>query len=1135
MTEAAEVQDVAEFQNLKQREHVLKRPGMYVGSMNEDVVNMYVYKNIDNKHVMVKEDVVYLRGLMKIINELIENAIDNTLRDPPTTVIEVEINGNYITVANNGKHIPVVKKDFHGEMKWIPSVVFGECLSGTNFNANRKGIGLNGLGCKLSNIMSSEFIIEIYDPIEKKLFIQSWRKNMSEKEKERIIKRKTPRKKNHITKVTMKPQMSLFNKKVEGRPKIKTLEDMIPIIFTHLIITTACMRNNIKVYFNGNLVNIASNFQKLIKLHTTNKFIYDKVDENFEYGITVSPSGTFEHQSFVNRLHTTSDRSTHTRYVTNTVVNLITSYLEKKYKNNTGAVKLDKNAIKNKIMVFVNIQIDEPEFNTQDKVELTTPIPKSKYPLNTKRIMELIKSTGVLDELENKLQQKALNIVKKELSATTKVRNLVVNKLDDAHNAGTARSMDTMLFLVEGDSAKTFVSAGLSIIKRQNYGVFPLKGKVLNVRNATMKELMSNTEITNIMKILGLNFNKTYEDESSLKQLRYGKLCILTDADKDGSHITGLLISFFDHFWPALIKKHRFLFRFITPVIKAEAKQRSKQDKFFYNIKEFEAFDDTKCYNIHHLKGLGTSERKDTISYFKNMDRNIKKLIYDDDASFYLEHIFGKGDENSKWRKQWMIQPSIVDALDYTDDKMRITDFLNSEAHEYSVYTLRRSIPSVMDGMKSSLRKILYACFKKFSNNGNTRVKVAQLASYVASVTNYAHGEESLNKTIIGMAHDFAGSNNINLLEPVGSFGSRLENGKDSASPRYINTKFIENIRDIYKKEDEDILEYLVEEGQTVEPRFYIPQIPMILVNGSLGLATGFKSKIPCFNPDDIMRKIKAKLTNRQDDTELLPWYRNYKSNDKTTFDKENKRWALEGRYKIKNENTIIIDEIPINVSIEQYKNNVLTKLKDKKDIVKDFLVNHVDENNPMFVVYTNVDTNTLSHEDILKVFRLTHTISMSCFNLLDEHDNVITFKTIDEIMDYWFEIKMKYIVKRKENQLNVMNSKLDMMTHKIKFINSVINGDIDLRNTTEMQIKEYMKNILEIQDDYIVQFLKIPVSKLTKDNVSNLSSKISELQSTIEILSSKTPKEIYLDDIDSNKKRSMSDTESSKKRRINI
>ena len=191
---------------------------------------------------------------------------------------------------------------------------------------------------------------------------------------------------------------------------------------------------------------------------------------------------------------------------------------------------------------------------------------------------------------------------------------------------------------------------------------------------------------------------------------------------------------------------------------------------------------------------------------------------------------------------------------DYDEKTVSIKEFGDNDLIHFSNSDNIRSIPSVIDGFKPSQRKVLYCCFKRKLDN---EIRVAQLAGYVSEHGAYHHGEASLQGTIINMAQDFVGSNNINLLDPIGQFGTRLHGGKDSAQPRYIYTKLQEISYKLFNKDDEDLYQYIEDDGEKVEPNYYVPTLPMLLINGTSGIGTGWSTNIPCFNPKDIIKNIK--------------------------------------------------------------------------------------------------------------------------------------------------------------------------------------------------------------------------------------------------------------------------------------
>ena len=269
-------------------------------------------------------------------------------------------------------------------------------------------------------------------------------------------------------------------------------------------------------------------------------------------------------------------------------------------------------------------------------------------------------------------------------------------------------------------------------------------------------------------------------------------------------------------------------------------------------------------------------------------------------------------------RKNWLMNfdPN-TPPLNLDVSKITYNKFINRELILFSMYDNQRSIPSVCDGLKPSERKILYGCFKK---NLREEIKVAQLVGYISEHTAYKHGEQSLAGTIVAMAQNFVGSNNINLLMPNGQFGTRNKGGKDCASPRYIFTELNKVTRHLFNQNDSPLMDYIFEEGQKIEPNWYLPIIPMILVNGCEGIGTGWRSQLPCFNPHEIVKSLKSKLKGNEF-LKLEPWYKGYQGEIKENPNKEG-HYIVKGKYHWSDEdpNKVIITEIPIKKWTENYK-----------------------------------------------------------------------------------------------------------------------------------------------------------------------------------------------------------------------
>eukprot|EP00831_Metopus_contortus_P002198 TRINITY_DN1080_c0_g3_i2.p2 TRINITY_DN1080_c0_g3~~TRINITY_DN1080_c0_g3_i2.p2 ORF type:complete len:384 (+),score=57.32 TRINITY_DN1080_c0_g3_i2:1144-2295(+) len=266
-------------------------------------------------------------------------------------------------------------------------------------------------------------------------------------------------------------------------------------------------------------------------------------------------------------------------------------------------------------------------------------------------------------------------------------------------------------------------------------------------------------------------------------------------------------------------------------------------------------------------------------------------------------------------KKDWMCSYSKDMHVDYSTGVVRYKDFVNKELILFSIENNIRVLPSIYDGLTPGQRKVLFSCFKR---KLNYKMTVAQLAGYVSEQAKYLYGEFSLMQTIIQLAQNFVGSNNINLLQPIGQFGTRNMGGKDSASPRYLNTALSKITRYIFREEDDDLLDYLIEEGQRVEPEWYIPIIPMVLINGAEGIGAGWMSNIPNFNPREICEILKKKIKGDCIFPNIMPWYKNYSG--VIAESEESGEYVSYGKYEICDDNTLEITELPIKKWTRDYK-----------------------------------------------------------------------------------------------------------------------------------------------------------------------------------------------------------------------
>jgi DNA gyrase/topoisomerase IV subunit B len=747
------------YKKYELREHIYNIPDTYIGSVNNVSLELYLL-NDDTKKMEIRE-INYVPGLLKIFDEVIVNAIDHSVRltieeaagkenikHVKNIKVSVDKDTGIISVYNDGNGIDVV---IHEKLQvYVPELITGTLLTSTNYNHQEEKIigGKGGYGLKLTNIFSKEFTVETVDYNRQRIFVQNYRNNMLEKDKPSI--RSTP--KQPYTKITFLPDYARFG-------MTRMTDDIFQLLKRRTIDAAACTNKNVSVFFNDEKLPV-KDFEKYAGLFIQNDepLIYEACNERWEIAVSGSNNGVYEQISFVNGINTIRG-GTHVNYITNAVVKKLSDMIEAKKKKIIKAQTLKDN-----LFIFVKSTIVNPAFDSQSKETLTTPVAKfgSKCDISDKFIEKLYKTNIV---------EKALSLTEfqnqKKLTKTDgkKTSRLIIPKLDDANLAGTKDSTSCTLILTEGDSAKTMAISGLSIIGRDKYGVFPLRGKVMNVKDAAAQKISDNAEITALKKILGLEQNKKY---SSTDSLRYGSIMILTDQDHDGSHIKGLLFNVFQSLWNSLYKMDGFLTSMLTPIIKATSNKGEIIS--FYNMSDYERWSvspDAKrgSWKIKYYKGLGTSKDEESKEYFKNM----KKITYThtDHSDEYIDLAFNK--KRADDRKAWLMNYQKDDVLDYTKPTVNYEEFINRDLIHFSNRDLERSIPNICDGLKESTRKILYACLKRklFTNE----IKVAQLAGHVSEVTAYHHGEQSLQQAIVGMAQIFVGTNNINMLAPNGQFG----------------------------------------------------------------------------------------------------------------------------------------------------------------------------------------------------------------------------------------------------------------------------------------------------------------------------------------------------------------------------
>jgi len=687
------------------------------------------------------------------------------------------------------------------------------------------------------------------------------------------------------------------------------------------------------------------------------------------------------------------------------------------------------------MMLFVNGKVEDPSFDSQSKELLTTPTKNYgsdlTLPVNfLNKVASGPVGLSVLEHLKRNERRKFNKIFQ-----NSKKKSIDVPKLDDAHLAGSKEAAKCTLILTEGDSAKALAVSGLEVVGRDHYGVFPLRGKVLNVRDVPAKILGNNAEVKALCTILGLDFNKQYKTEEEIATLRYGRIMLMTDQDADGSHIKGLVINFIHYFWPELLRvKPNFMGMLLTPLVKGF---KGKEERQFGSMNEFQQWWDEeprKGWRVKYYKGLGTSTAQEGKEYFKSLDQMTKLFDYEEGDGDSLDMAFDKS--KSEERRAWLLDKFDAGSIPNFAPLVAYKDFVNEELIHFSAADNIRSIPNVVDGLKPSQRKVLYACFKR---NLKNEIKVAQLAGYIAEQTAYHHGEASLHTTIIGMGQDFVGSNNVNLLTPSGQFGTRLTGGKDSASPRYIFTRLMPHTRMIYSDLDDPLLNYLEDDGQEIEPNYFVPVLPMLAINGSHGIGTGWSTSIPPHNPKDVIDYIRARIKGKEGEIlPLMPWVKGFKG----TFFEGPKGVVSRGIVNVVDKGEVEITELPVGRWTSDYK-EFLVKLKDKGDI-KGFTENHTTDG-VYFDVLMTQSVLSKNKKSLHKFFRLETSLYVTNMNAFGADGVVMKYGRVEDIIDEWFKFRQELYVTRKAERLKVLQHENEILENKSRFIDLVLKKEIDL------------------------------------------------------------------------------------------
>jgi DNA topoisomerase-2 len=1161
----------AQYKKHTHREHILELPDTYIGSVDTSLEHRWIWDSATGQ--MTWRAVSFCPGFLKIFDEILVNALDHRVRmsgraatDATTQLVkhlDVTLSPSTITVRNDGDGVPV---ETHADTGlWAPELIFGHLLTSSNYDKSEEKIvgGKNGYGAKLTNIFSSEFTVETVDHRSSKKYTQTWTSNMSAVGKPKV---KAASGKAY-TEISYTPDLTRFN--WPGGVVPDTIpEDMMAVIATRVVDAAACAGKECRVTLNGTVLG-HNTFPKYIGLFLSEDagegkhVAYESAGERWEVGaiLTKDLHGDTppdeRHISFVNGIATRRGGK-HVELVTRTVLTEFCAYAKRKAK-----LDLTPALLKDAVVFFINSTIVNPSFDTQTKETLTTPPSKfGSTPVIPPKFIDALSKIGLLDEAAALLDAKTAKDAKKtDGKKKTTLRG--IPKLDDATWAGTAKSAECTLILTEGDSAKTTAISGLKVVGRERYGVFPLKGKVLNVKDASADKKMKNTELTCIKQILGLEAGKKYTD---LKQLRYGRVMIMTDQDVDGSHIKGLLMNLFHTDWPELLHLG-FLCCLMTPLLKAT---KGSQTLCFYSDSEYEEWkagqapETLRGWHTKYYKGLGTSTAAEAREYFASM--NTVEYTWDEGSDGAIDLAFNK--KRADDRKEWLETFDAGRHLEVTagGSKVNYSRFVHDELIHFSVEDNARSIPHVIDGLKPSQRKIFWAALKRNLFRGE--IRVAQLAGYVSEHAAYHHGEASLTGAIVKMAQNFVGSNNINVLAPNGQFGTRLMGGDDAASPRYIHTELMPIVKALVKPADAAILDYTVDDGTPVEPVTYMPVVPLLLVNGATGIGTGFSTDILPYNPKDLVGALRLRLSGGMDDLtdlELAPWWYGFKG---TVHAAEGARggYITRGKYTFADDvdSCIVrITELPVGTWTQDYKEFLETMLVEQETALAEWKSggkkksaapsagakgrgasrkstgSDAGEKPQMYLRGYTANYNDVDVDFTLELdpdyyhtargytaefeakFKLTSSFRTSNMVAFNSDRKITRYDSVGEILEEFYSTRLAAYGARKAHELERMAREIQELNARLTFIRAVVDKRLVVANAADDVLLAGLEGLAlpKLSDGEGLRgyeyLLKMRIDRIKAAAVAELTAEVATAEAARAALDATTPQQLWLTDLD--------------------
>jgi len=988
-----------------------------IGSKNKINDNVYIL-NPENKLTLAK--VKYSPALMKIFDEILVNASDNFIKNPKKAK-EIKVwfkNGEFI-VWNDG---PGIEIEIHeeaskkcGKQIYIPTFVFKELFQGSNGKREESIVGgTNGIGAKATNYCSNYFKVETAD--SKHLFEQL-HENGSKITHEPTIKPS----KLSFTRISFKPDYYLFESSSDD---FALMDNLIRFRMTML----STYLKNCKLFYNDVEI-VIKNIEEIARL------AYSDIMSTVAFDVTKNESKkeTWEicfvmddedKRNISNINGIIVNDGEHFKFIKKQINDSVKQIIKTKI---GATIKINniKQKIENCFILFVNANIVNPKWDGQCKTSLKSSDINIKF--NQKFLKEI--SMKIASKITGDLVEK-----KKPLKKITNERYI------ECPRAGSAKSSDAKLLLVEGLSALAQIQMGIATRKdREYFGILSTGGVTINVSKQlkdieladdevhSMKstKLENNRFFTELRSILNLNEKFTYDKSlpsytKEMKSLKYGAVIACVDQDVDGKgNILPLVLNMFATFWPKLLDQG-YVKWFISAIARAYPKKGGNIINFYsimdLNEWEKEMGEKKSNYEIKYYKGLATHDTEEVNDMFQNFNESVYTFNTDIDSKEYFDIFYGKDAKKRKTILRNPVPKPHENIKTFEDQRkthiVYCTDLLKYEANEFHHDRLKRGLPHEIDGMNEAGRKIVDGIIKMFKSS-NKEVKVAQAAGYISLNEFYHHGEKSLNDSIKNRGFITTGGVQLPIFKPRGFFGDR--NSPVSGNERYINMRSLTNITDIlFPSIDYQLLDFMFDGNNRAEPKYFVPIIPLGIVETITLPVSGWRVSTWARDVFDVIDYCKALILREENKSITLPnlrpcTYRKFEYEYKGRIEIINNKEYSMGEYNLHEINDvyiIVIKELPLKIWTNDYVNEIkkytfVDKVEDKSALNINIHIT-ISKDNFAFIKSKYGNANFDAIEDCFNLYNQMN----KELNYFNKDDGVTEYEEYTQIIEEWFIVR---------------------------------------------------------------------------------------------------------------------------------